>query len=522
MRSKTLTRSSTITDAKIAVATLALLGALEVSLIAAPVAPQKKIVQQAPACTAQMTASARGCRMRGGVVGYREYRYTCPSGKKYKINLGCLTKENAQKRLDAACGKVKQCRAPAGAIAAPTPAFPDMAFVGGATFYRDIEGRYKVKFRYTNRGSVDVPREGEQQYNYRLLVTLLDANEQPLGGENVQTEGLAPLMAGQMYDMAWPFRSEDAAFLKLELQMGESMNDNSIDQDMSNNVIIVPVPPRPFPAGSDPRPEHSSDVIVSTIRVASSTLFVTVTNSGDAQFAALEAGIEVEIKGPNHQFISHQVLALPALAPQESTQLSLPLPQNAILDLVSLVLDPQNQGNESRLIYPNPIVENNRYSGPVMTSPSVSWTADAPSGVAAPSPTQVVGKIVISNPAEEQGPLRVHAFNLQIHSDIQVQEGDSRILRVYKDNLNTEPLHSTEWFTQRGGYEFRSENGPYFEIEPGMSKTIFITLDTTVARPENSLSIRLAPLEGMYWSRGESWHTTHLNSPPLVFKTFTY
>ena len=389
MRNKTLTGSSTITDVKIAVATVALLGALEFSLIAAPVEAQKLILKQGDSCIAQITTTARPCLRRNRTKGYREFRYSCPSGKKYRLNTACTTAESIQKRINLACSKAKQCKAPAQA---PAPA-----------------------------------------------------------------------------------------------------------------PVVAPA---------------SSDITLSGIQVVSSTLILTITNQGNAPFEALDSGLEFRLTGNNNEVLRYDLVALPALAAQESTVLHLPVQLEPYPKTLEVNLDPQNLGNETRLV--SAITDNNRYAGPLLTSPTVTWAVDAPSGATAPGLDQVVAKLIISNPAHDGLPLQIHALNFDLLSDIHLAPESHRFLNLYKDSVVTVPLVHTTWETERTRQEFRSQNGPYFEIQPGASETIFVTIDTQDATPGNHVSTRLAPLNGIYWSKEDSWHATHLNSPLLMFKTFTY
>lgn len=529
MKSKTLTRSSTITNAKIAVATIAMLGALEVSLIVAPVAQQNKIVKKAPACIAEITSSLRGCKLRAGVVGHREYRFTCPSGKKYKMVAGCRSKADAQARVDASCLRNKQCIAPAAPVVAPAPAFPDMAFVGGATFYRDVEGRSKVKFRYTNRGSVDFPNDEQQRMNSTIWVTSLDANQQPLEDYNVQSEGITPLAASQVFDMAWDHFSESAAFIKFELQVGETINDSSVDRDFANNVMIVPVAQRPFPFGSNTIPDQYSDLYLSDVQVVGSSLTLQVSNQGNSPSQALEHGIEVRLKSSRpYQILHIQEFPLPAIAAQESTQIEVSLQLGATPDEFEIAIDPENRGNEPKLVYPNPYNENNRYGGPLYTSPSVVWAGDTPSGATASSIDQVVGKFLISNPVGSEEPLQIFTFNFQIHSSITVPQGQVRNMKIFKDNLATDPLFTSSFDPTapfnplRPMGQFRSYGEPILEVPPGESKIILVTIDTVDATPDNFVSIRLSPYQGMWWSKAGLYNSYHLNSASLLLKTLTY
>lgn len=515
----TKTVSKTTTNLKLAVAAVALLGSIELALAAAPV--QKAVAAPKPgACLATITQANRACR-----GGFRDYVFACPNGQTYSVPTLCRSRVSAQTYADSVCLKKKMCGAPpAQAPAAPVVVnnFPDIGFVGQPVVYKNSEGTVKVKVAYTNSGQVALPQENRQ--NYEVRITYLDANKQPIG-DMVQSTGLFPLGPGEIGYLAWGVQNEAAA-LRFRLELGNSPVDNlPLDKNLLNNETTVPIPALDSIAfGTDPAPAQYADLVVSNVVVdssASSSVSITIKNQGNFLSKLTGESLKVGFSDANHNILSSQLHVLPNLAPGATQRIVVPVNLNPRPATLFITIDPENTGNEPKFMEPNIMRENNSWSGPVFTPPSVEWANDTPSGVSVGSMGQLVGKFVISNPLTNEFPLEVHYFTFEINTNIQFEPGNGPMLRIYKDSQASQPIFESIIDPEMLVHQFPDLGGRLL-ISAGASKTIFVTLDTGDATSNKSLSIRLSPTNGMNWTLSNSWNSVFLNSESLRIKTLTY
>lgn len=156
---------------------------------------------------------------------------------------------------------------------------------------------------------------------------------------------------------------------------------------------------------------------------------------------------------------------------------------------------------------------------------SVSWIPDSPEGFSSPNARQVVGKIMITNLANAglYG-AQLKYLNPELLATFS-SAADQRYLTVFKDDLTTSALGQVNWSAPAGVPElagFTDDTMTNVDINAGASKTFFITLDTTNAIANGSLSIRL-PAGSIHWSDGTIDDITAMgNDLPLLYRTMTY
>lgn len=513
MHTKTVSKTTNIT---MAIAGVALLGSIQLALAAAalPVAP----AQKAGACLATITSATRACR-----GGFRDYVFACPNGLIYSVPTLCRSRVSAQNYANSICKKKNMCGAPAAAApAAPVVVnnYPDIGFSGQPVFYTDSEGVPKVKIAYKNIGQQALPQEYRRQYSIHM--TYLDANKQPIG--LVQSTSLYPLGPGEVGYLAMRVGEDGAFALKFRLDLGLSPQDNhSLDGNTLNNETSAPVPQGPFPFGVDPAPAQYADLVVSNVVVdssASSSVSITLKNQGNALSKLTGESLKVGFRDVNHTVLSSQLFVLPNIAPGDIQRVVVPVNLDPRPATLFVSIDPDRTGNEPKFMEPNIMRENNEWSGPVFTPPSVAWGHDTPSGIVAPQMGQTIGKFVIWNQLNEGFPLSVHYFTFNINTNIRYAEGSRPMLRVYKDSVATQPLIETVFDPEMRVY--RLDDIHNLLVSSGASKTIIVTLDTMDARSNNTLSITLSPTNGMNWTMSDSWNSVFLNSEALRPKTLTY
>ncbi|MBI5729477.1 MAG: hypothetical protein HY983_04550 [Candidatus Magasanikbacteria bacterium] len=156
---------------------------------------------------------------------------------------------------------------------------------------------------------------------------------------------------------------------------------------------------------------------------------------------------------------------------------------------------------------------------------TVAWIPDSPTGASAPSASQVVGKIMITNLANAGLYMaQIKYMNPELISTFSMASG-TRYLTVYKDNLTTTPLGQVVWSAAPGKAQLASFTDSAMtdvDISAGASKTFFITLDTTDATANGLLSIRLPPA-GIHWTDGVTSDITAMGGDlPLVYRTMNY
>lgn len=176
------------------------------------------------------------------------------------------------------------------------------------------------------------------------------------------------------------------------------------------------------------------------------------------------------------------------------------------------------------------------------TKLTVAWASDTPSGSAAASMAQTVGKFIVSNQANLGNySATVKAVNFDISTTISNSRENqaTRAMNVYKDSMATTPLATTQWYwffanPNFGSTAFRDSSFTDVEIASGESKTFFVTLDTVDASTNNYLNLNIRDSHsvdgykyyGILWSDGETEGeygiVAHDNLLPLASKTFTY
>lgn len=165
---------------------------------------------------------------------------------------------------------------------------------------------------------------------------------------------------------------------------------------------------------------------------------------------------------------------------------------------------------------------------------TTAWASDTPSGASSGAASQTVGKFVVTNLANAGNyTATIQYINFQISTTISQAGGSTRALTVYKDSLNTTAV-ATSNITSPGatgtsGINFGSLGSGFTDatftdvsISSGASKTFFVTLDTSDAATNKSLSIRI-PQNGVVWTDGVASGITAMGLDlPLQYKTFTY
>lgn len=180
-------------------------------------------------------------------------------------------------------------------------------------------------------------------------------------------------------------------------------------------------------------------------------------------------------------------------------------------------------------------VEANQYVA-YRSKVSVAWAGDTPSGVAAPSGSQVIAKLIIGNISNAGNyNATVRTINFDLNST--VVNVAPRTLTVYRDSLNTRAVATTQLvptesnhglsFTTNSGFQDASFSD--IDISSGMNKVFIATLDTTESRAMQTLSVSIpsvprdALVSGVIWSDGVvNDIISHDNLLPLSYKTFVY
>lgn len=163
----------------------------------------------------------------------------------------------------------------------------------------------------------------------------------------------------------------------------------------------------------------------------------------------------------------------------------------------------------------------------------VAWASDTPKGSASPSPEQVVGKFVVTNFANAGSySAKIKYFNFGISSTIKNEDNSTHFLKIYKDSLGTTPLAKVSFNGQFSDTTLVDSDMIDVEISSGASKTFYVTLDTSAALMNKSLSIRIpaAPFlvnsgtaYGVEWSDGVTNDIITAGwDLPLQWKTFVY
>ncbi len=156
---------------------------------------------------------------------------------------------------------------------------------------------------------------------------------------------------------------------------------------------------------------------------------------------------------------------------------------------------------------------------------TAAWAADTPVGPNSPSAAQLVAKFVLTNLANAGTyAATVQTINLGF-LDSNVPATLSRLLSIYKDSLATTELARFSYLAgQRffGDSAITDVNFTDVAISSGSSKTFYATLDTSDFGANQTLSARV-PEKGVEWSDGVTRNIFMMGGAlPLDFKTFNY
>lgn len=376
MASPTKTRTRSVTSTQMALATLALVASGSFALATIPV--QNKLAKNSLVCTAQITSRAKPCKIKKQ-DGFREYRYTCPNGKKFKFTGACRTEATELVEATKNCSKKKYCVAPTPEIPPVAdyqpqqgyippavndeerPNFPDIAFIGrpeeSVSFYME-NGEAKMKVHYVNRGSVAFA----QNYESSVRVTFLNDRQEPNENVNVQTEQLALLGPGQSFDNVWRLNEmqlEGSRYVKVELITTQGDRAPIQDLNLQNNMVVVQIPAVPFAEAPAAPPAQVVDLQIVDVSFVNNTMTVNIRNAGTLNSTAVVEGVDVRWMSGD-SVLKRDVVPLPALAPNQIERLSLPYPEGSTPSSVSIHLDQNYLSGEPQNMSPNIYTENNR------------------------------------------------------------------------------------------------------------------------------------------------------------------
>ncbi len=154
-----------------------------------------------------------------------------------------------------------------------------------------------------------------------------------------------------------------------------------------------------------------------------------------------------------------------------------------------------------------------------------AWANDTPSGPSAPSAAQRVAKFVLTNFANSGTyPATIQTINLSL-LDSNITATATRTLYIYKDSPATTELGSFNYLAgQRffGNSAINDANFTDVEISSGSSKTFYATMDTTDFYANSAFSVSVEDT-GVVWSDGITKNITLMGRTlPFNFKTFTY
>jgi len=156
------------------------------------------------------------------------------------------------------------------------------------------------------------------------------------------------------------------------------------------------------------------------------------------------------------------------------------------------------------------------------TKITVAFASDTPTGLGSKSSAQTVAKITIAN-ASNVGNYTATVETMNFGISTSVSNTADRELKVYKDSVGTTALATTQWLAA-GNQNFGNTAITTFtdvEISAGATKTFYVTLDTTDASTNNTLSINVEAND-VIWGDGSSTGITNLYGLPLTAKTISY
>lgn len=181
---------------------------------------------------------------------------------------------------------------------------------------------------------------------------------------------------------------------------------------------------------------------------------------------------------------------------------------------------------------------------------NLAWAGDTPTGLSGQSAAQTIAKFVVTNQANVGNySATVNYVNFSLSTTI--SNTADRVLKVYKDGLATTPVWTTSFDANGGTTPVTSfvntgntdaHNGSLFtdvDISSGATKTFYVTLDTTDATTNKTLSVYIpsshtgkyagnraaaGTVYGFVWSDGVTNNIAGLDNQqlPLQPKTLTY
>ncbi len=149
----------------------------------------------------------------------------------------------------------------------------------------------------------------------------------------------------------------------------------------------------------------------------------------------------------------------------------------------------------------------------------------APSGLVSPSPEQTVGAFVITN---GPGAFTMVLKGLTLTLSSTISNTAPRLVRVYRDTVNAgtlvasgSPCLSPVTVCSFAPMTFDDASFVDTDISPNMSRTFFVTADTSDATTGNTFTASI-PHNGVLWSDGITPAITIFDGLPLAGNTLRY
>lgn len=162
---------------------------------------------------------------------------------------------------------------------------------------------------------------------------------------------------------------------------------------------------------------------------------------------------------------------------------------------------------------------------------ATAWAADTPQGHGSPSASQLAGKFVVSNLANSGAYLAsINTIDFTFLTTIASSTPTCRAATLYKDSLASVPLYVGPNYFCEDSLSNPHHSAQSFvrffltnqTISAGASKTFYVTVDSTDARPTDYLSVSM-PRHGINWGDGISSSITAMGADlPLRERTITY
>lgn len=499
-RTKTKTKTKSVTGTQIGVATFALFLATAASFAVAP-ASLRTAAASAVQCTPSQVEYSNPCqkRVNGQMVGgFRRAHYICPGApdqKGFNMVSSCMTPDQLSSLIASNCSRRNQCANVVPpeerpqlrvSVDADTP-LPTNVILGEAD-------RQVAKFDITNSSLEDVSLR-------KLTVSFNVANAS--GADAVRNIRL---------------------FDEQGVQMGQSVAVSVRPQANSSYALV------PFDLNYT-LPHNTTKRITVKVDVAP---FDRLNQSGVRfQAAILSGDVDASVAGTQ--------LSLEGMGLRSGTPIQ-PGDVTFVANAGTIALGRVSEGNRSPLSANANHVRANEMVA-YRSKVTASWSGDTPSGYTAPSAQHVVAKFAISNFANlDNSQIVIKYLNISIASTI--SNTQDRILNIYKDSLNTTPLGTTTFLARVASRPQESFGNTGFgdadvgdvEVGSGAIKTFFVTLDTTEASTDKTLSLSLPSSQvsrygsrngsvvyGLVWSDGIIDDiAAHDNVLPLNFKTLVY